>query len=111
MAGSFYMNCWAALGSFAIYFLLIFQTARTPVEILTQSFTVAFIVFVMTFIVRFLIGYAFFTAQPEEVLVEETAENIEQREENTVTIEKDSLQGTQAEEVAQVVKTLMAQEK
>ena len=111
MAGSFYMNCWTALGSFAIYFLLIFQTARTPVEILTQSFTVALIVFVMTFIVRFLIGYAFFTPQLEEVDTKEPMESIEQHEGKTVTIEKDSLQGTQAEEVAQVVQTLMAQEK
>lgn len=112
MAGSFYINCWAALGSFAIYFLLIFQTARTPGEVLIQSFTVAFVVFITTFIVRFLIGYAFYNPQSEEILIE--AQVTEQQEnqvvDQSITIEKNDIEETQAKEVAQVVKTLMAQE-
>lgn len=114
MAGSFYINCWTALGSFLIYFLLIFQTARTPGEILIQSFTVAFVVFIATFIVRFLIGYAFYTPKSEEILIEEQAAL--QQEEQTpvidqsITVEKSDIEEAQAKEVAQVVKTLMAQE-
>lgn len=114
MAGSFYINCWAALGSFAIYFLLIFQTARTPGEILIQSFTVAFVVFIATFIVRFLIGYAFYNPKSEEILIEEqVAEQQEDQNQvidQSITIEKNDIEETQAKEVAQVVKTLMAQE-
>lgn len=114
MAGSFYINCWAALGSFAIYFLLIFQSARTPGEILMQSFIVAFVAFIATFIVRFLIGYAFYTATPEVVDDVETVEvapqtSIEQQPQ-TVTIENQNVEDTQAKEIANVVKTLMAQE-
>ncbi len=113
MVGSFYINCWAALGSFAIYFLLIFQTARTPSEILIQSFTVAFVVFITTFVVRFLIGYAFYNPKSEEILIEEQV--AEQQEQNqvtnqSITIEKNDIEETQAKEVAKVVKTLMAQE-
>ncbi|MBM7698306.1 hypothetical protein [Kurthia huakuii] len=112
MAGTFYINCWASLGSFAIYFLLIFQTARTPSEILIQSFTVAFVVFIVTFIVRFLIGYAFYTPQLEENVVEEHTEELQEESSTnqTVKIEKNNIEETQAKEVAQVVKTLMAQE-
>lgn len=114
MAGSFYINCWAALGSFAIYFLLIFQSARTPSEILTQSFIVAFVVFIATFIVRFLIGYAFYTAAPEvvdEIEAVETAQPAPvEAQPQTVTIENPNVEDTQAKEIANVVKTLMAQE-
>ena len=114
MAGSFYINCWAALGSFAIYFLLIFQSARTPGEILTQSFVVAFVAFIATFIVRFLICYAFYTAQPTEEVVEEDVVTAPQatpvEAPRPVTIENQNVEDTQAKEIADVVKTLMAQE-
>jgi len=114
MAGSFYINCWAALGSFAIYFLLIFQSARTPGEILMQSFTVAFVAFIATFIVRFLIGYAFYTATPELAEEVEAVEVAQQASPETapqaVTIENPNVEDTQAKEIANVVKTLMAQE-
>lgn len=114
MAGSFYINCWAALGSFAIYFLLIFQSARTPGEILTQSFIVAFVAFIATFIIRFLIGYAFYTAQPteEDTQVETVTTTQEPIVETPqpVTIENQNVEDTQAKEIANVVKTLMARE-
>jgi len=112
MAGTFYINCWASLCSFAIYFLLIFQTARTPSEILIQSFTVAFVVFIITFIVRFLIGYAFYTPQLVENVVEEQVEELQEEPTiiQTVKIEKNNIEETQAKDVAQVVKKLLAQE-
>ena len=66
MIGTLLLNFWAALVSFSIYFLIMFQKPDSPFNILMGSFIFAVGGFIIMFFIRYLIGYIFYT--PDEVL-------------------------------------------
>ncbi|WP_081976094.1 hypothetical protein [Ureibacillus manganicus] len=111
MIGSIISNFWVALGTFTIYFLIMFQKPETPFNILLGSFISAIFGFVITFLLRYLIGYILYT--PEEIALEADSEENDKphpHDELQPTVQQKS-SSTKAiedpEEIAKVVKTMM----
>lgn len=115
MFGSLFYNLWAALFSFAVYFIIAIQDPFvSPWPTLGIAFVVAIIGFVAMFGVRLFIGYVFYT--PEAIVyLEQDVEadaNMAEDEQNqqfvpyknrsTTEFEEDN-----TEEVAHVVRTML----
>ncbi|MGN7478504.1 multidrug transporter [Solibacillus silvestris] len=115
MFGSLFYNFWAALLSFAVYFILAIQNPYAmPLRTIGASFVVAIIAFGAMFIVRYFLGYIFYT--PEALVFSET-EN-----ENSGTVMEDDnnqqfipisdrttteFEEENTEDIAQVVRTML----
>lgn len=102
MFGSLYYNAWIALLAFTLYFLSNFQTNQSPLSIMLYSLMWALIAFVLTFVLRALLGYIFYTPEKEE------------KEEEDLFIKDTEVQQTEnpkSEEVVKVVKTMLQQDK
>lgn len=115
MFGSIFYNFWAALLAFTLYFFIALQKPYLPVRILVGSFVAAVIVFLLMFVIRFLINYILFSPEIQDVENtddsidesqsshdKENQEDMEQPKSSTVEFKDES-----AEEVAQVVRTMM----
>jgi hypothetical protein len=115
MFGSIFYNCWAALFSFAVYFIWAIQDPYAyPLPTIGASFVVAVIGFIAMFIIRYFIGYVFYT--PKGVvfsdMVDEQGDGVTvngnqnqfvpQNERTTVEIEENN-----TEEIAKVVRTML----
>ena len=114
MYGSLFYNFWAALLSFAAYFVWAIQDPFAfPWATIGTSLIVAIIGFIVMFVVRYFIGYVFYT--PENILYSEMeADNtmkvenennqqfIPKNDRSTVEFEEDN-----SEEFANVVRTML----
>ena len=114
MYGSLFYNFWAALLSFAAYFVWAIQDPFAfPWSTIGTSLIVAIIGFIVMFVVRYFIGYVFYT--PENILYSEMeADNamkvenennqqfIPKNDRSTVEFEEDN-----SEEFANVVRTML----
>ena len=115
MFGSIFYNCWAALFSFAVYFIWSIQDPyASPWPTIGTSFIVAIIGFIAMFIIRYFIGYVFYT--PQGVVFTDTVDEqgdvetvngnqnqfVPQKERTTVEIEENN-----TEEIAKVVRTML----
>lgn len=115
MFGSIFFNFWAALFSFAAYFIWAIQNPfAMPLPTIGVAAIAAIIGFVVMYAIRFFVGYVFYT--PEEVMHTE----VENADEATL-IEDDGNQQfvpqstrttaefeeANTEEMAQVVRTML----
>lgn len=115
MFGSIFYNCWAALLSFASYFILAIQNPYAlPLQIISTSFLVAFIAFVGMYFLRYFLGYVFYT--PETPVFAETEDEIigqTMLDESDQQFSTRSNQSTMefdeenTEDIAQVVRTML----
>lgn len=115
MFGSLFYNLWAALFSFAVYFIVAIQDPFvSPWPTLGIAFLAAGIGFVAMYGVRLFIGYVFYTPEAVVYLEQDTeadsnAIDDEQNQQfvpyknrSTAEFEEDN-----TEEVAQVVRTML----
>lgn len=115
MFGSIFYNFWAALLSFAIYFIWAIQNPYAlPFQVISTSFLFAFIAFFSMYFLRYLLGYIFYT--PEiHVFADNEDENIDK-----TTIDESNQQFStrsnqskmefdeeNTEDIAQVVRTML----
>lgn len=115
MFGSIFYNCWAALFSFAVYFIWAIQDPYAyPWPTIGASFVVAVIGFIAMFILRYFIGYVFYT--PEGIVFSDTVDGqgdgelvnenqnqfVTQDEREAVDFEEEN-----TEEIAKVVRTML----
>lgn len=115
MFGSIFYNCWAALFSFAVYFIWAIQDPYAyPWPTIGASFVVAVIGFIAMFILRYFIGYVFYT--PEGIVFSDTVDGqgdgelvnenqnqfVTQNEREAVDFEEEN-----TEEIAKVVRTML----
>lgn len=115
MFGSLFYNFWAALFSFSGYFIWAIQNPFVmPLQTIGIAFVVAIVGFIMMFIVRYFLGYVFYT--PETSTYTETEDEL-----NAAMAEDDSNQqfiplnkrsttefeDENTEDVAQVVRTML----
>lgn len=102
MIGTIYINFWSALIGFCIYFFARFLTNQSPTSIIIYSFLFALAFFLITFVVRALLALILYNPPNEEP---ETQQAVEQ-----TTVELDTPSEGQSEEIAQVVKTMLAKD-
>lgn len=109
MVGTLLLNFWAALATFTIYFLIMFQKPETPFNILMGSFIFAIIGFVITFIIRYLIGYIFYTPEDniEETIEEDDNANSRVAQQTRANTSSYEVNDSSSEEIAQVVRTML----
>lgn len=107
MFGSLYYNCWIALLSFTIYFLARFQTTQAPLSIILFGLLWALIAFIVTFILRAIIGYILFTPESEEEEVALTEEEQKAQQDELNLSKTSQPKEENAEEIAQVVQTML----
>lgn len=119
MVGSIFYNCWAALVTFTIYFVVtLLQHTYLPSQILLGAFIIALVTFVAMFIIRLFIGYVVYTPKEElfdEInkvnndLIQQTKDTTNQHTMNdkSSTIE---FNDESSEEIAKVVRTMMNSE-
>lgn len=115
MFGSVFYNFWAALCSFAVYFIWAIQDPfALPLPTIVASLVAAIIGFVIMFIIRFFAGYVFYT--PENFVYEELEvvltdggvadkkyqEFVPYNERSTVEFDEGN-----TEDIAQVVRTML----
>ena len=110
MLGSIFYNCWAALFSFAVYFIWAIQDPYAyPWSTIGASFVAAIIGFIAMYIIRYFIGYVSYT--PENVMFSDVDEQSDAVNENqfvprsehtTVEFEEEN-----TEEIAKVVRTML----
>ena len=117
MFGSIFYNCWAALLSFAVYFIWAIQNPYAlPLQIIITSFLAAFIAFCGMYFLRYFLGYIFYTpeihifAETEDEVID-TNMNDESKSNqqfstrsNHSTMEFDE---ENTEDIAQVVRTML----
>lgn len=110
MFGSLYYNFWIALIGFTIYFLARFQTDQAPLSVVLFSLLWAAIAFVLTFIIRGILGYIVYTPEPkiDENEEDELTQDVESQNQPVNQVEIPSEK--QSEEIAQVVQTMLNQE-
>ena len=115
MFGSIFYNFWAALLSFAVYFIWAIQNPYAlPLQIISTSFLVAFIAFCSMYFIRYFLGYVFFT--PEAHVFADTEDEITSK----TTIDEDNQQFStrsnqstmefdeeNTEDIAKVVRTML----
>lgn len=110
MLGNILWNFWLALGSFTVYFLVMFQKSDSPFNILLGSFIFAVVGFVIMYAVRYLIGFILYTPEKIDLLSLEvkvdsqTNENLSSSQNKTTTKKEIS---KSSEEIARVIRTLM----
>ena len=115
MFGSIFYNCWAALISFTVYFIWAVQDPyANPWPTIGASFVAAVIGFIVMFIIRYFIGYAFYTPEGVEFTkmtdeqgnvetVNEYQNQFVPKSERTAT----EFEEENTEEVAKVVRTML----
>lgn len=116
MFGSIFYNCWAALITFAFYFLVtLLQNVYSPSRILLGSSMTAFLAFVLMFAVRLFIGYVLYT--PKEALFDEmkrvndAAEHVKEDTKQNTSNNKFStveFEDEDSEQIAKVVRKMMS---
>ncbi|MBD8031776.1 multidrug transporter [Solibacillus sp. Sa1YVA6] len=115
MFGSIFYNLWAALLSFAVYFIWAIQNPYAlPFQIISTSFLVAFIAFCGTYFLRYFLGYVFYTPETpvfveteDEIISKTTIDESNQQfttRSNQSTMEFDE---ENTEDIAQVVRTML----
>ena len=115
MFGSIFYNCWAALFSFAVYFIWAIQDPYAyPWPTIGASLVAASIGFIAMYIIRYFIGYVFYTPEGvmfsemdnEQGTVETVNENqnqfVPQSERTATEFEEEN-----TEEIAKVVRTML----
>lgn len=115
MFGSIFYNFWAALLSFAVYFVWSIQNPFAyPLFTIGISFVAGIIGFIAMYFVRYFIGYVMYTpeslayseieeTQNDDVAVNENQNQfIPQSDRSTVEFEEDN-----TEEIAKVVRTML----
>lgn len=115
MFGSIFYNCWAALIAFTIYFFATFQKSYFPLRIIFGAFIAAIIVFFVMFVLRYLLWFVLYTPQEElfenfekeNIRYQNDLQNQENQPSQLSTIE---FNDESAEELAEVVRTMMNQE-
>lgn len=113
MFGSLYYNAWIALLAFTVYFLAKFQTNQLPLSIMLYGLLWAVIAFLLTFILRALIGYIVFTPVEEESPIEELEKDIElaSTDENHNKVANTlSSDNPETEDIAKIVQTMLQQD-
>ncbi|WP_339175578.1 multidrug transporter [Solibacillus sp. FSL R5-0691] len=114
MFGSIYYNFWAALLSFAVYFIAAIQNPYAmPLPTIGAAFVAAVIAFSLMFLIRYFIGYVFYT--PEVPVMLPTEEELAVVAKETAKTETDPQNGHTAmeveeentEEIAQVVRSML----
>lgn len=111
MFGSLYYNFWLALIGFTVYFLARFQTNQAPLSIILFGFLWAAIAFIVTFILRGILGYIMYTPESEEDILESNDEQQSEQQAGATVGEMNSPLENQSEEIAQVVQTMLQQDK
>ena len=110
MVGSYLTNCFAALIAFTIYFLMTFQSIKSPTTIIIWSLFVAMIVFLITYLIRYLIAFVLYTPSEEESSddSEKAKQNNEKNADESINgIKPETVTENQAKELAEAVKTIM----
>lgn len=105
MFGSLYYNFWIALLSFTVYFLARFQTSQAPISIILFGLLWALIAFIITFILRIVIGFILFT--PEVSNEELTEDELNVQQEGLDLTKSSQPKEENAEEIAKVVQTML----
>ncbi|ATP42364.1 multidrug transporter [Solibacillus sp. R5-41] len=114
MFGSLFYNFWAALCTFAVYFIWAVQDPFAyPLPTIGVSLVVALIGFIAMFFIRAFIGYVLYTPEniaysegnptsSVETFNSEQQQFVPQNERTTVEFEEDN-----TEEIAKVVRTML----
>ncbi|MER1988913.1 MAG: multidrug transporter [Solibacillus isronensis] len=114
MFGSIFYNFWAALLSFAVYFIAAIQNPYAmPLPTIGTASVIAVIAFGLMFLIRYFLGYVFYTpeapvlSQSEEelpVAAKETdkTKTVPQGDHTTMEVEDEN-----TEEIAQVVRSML----
>lgn len=115
MFGSIFYNFWAALLSFAVYFIGAIQNPYAmPLPTIGAAFVIAVIAFSLMFLVRYFLGYVFYT--PEAPVLLHTEEELPVTVKKETDIEQSVSQSDRTasdfedentEEVAKVVRTML----
>lgn len=110
MIGTILSNFWGALVFFSLYFFVMFQKTESPLRILIGSFICAIIGFAIMYIIRFLIGYIFYTPKESNVetnINENMNEQLNVDQKPTQDKASKSDRSESSEEIAQVIRTMM----
>lgn len=115
MFGSIFYNFWAALLSFAVYFIAAIQNPYAmPLPTIGTAFIIAVIAFGLMFPVRYLVGYVFYTPEAPVLLpAEEEQPGVSGQETGkTETVPQSGHTAMEAEdenteEIAQVVRSML----
>lgn len=115
MNGSIFYNFWAALFSFAVYFIWAIQDPYAmPWPTIGKALVFAAVGYVAMYVIRYFMGYVFYTPEAfvyseiedEQINMEAMSENqnqfVPQNERSTVEFEEDN-----TEEIAKVVRTML----
>ncbi|MGE7982604.1 multidrug transporter [Solibacillus sp. NPDC093137] len=114
MFGSIFYNFWAALLSFAVYFIAGIQNPYAmPLPTIGAALVISAIAFSLMFLIRYFLGYVFYTpeapvlSQTEEelpVVAKETdkTQTVPQSDHTTMEVEDEN-----TEEIAQVVRSML----
>lgn len=114
MFGSIFYNFWAALLSFAVYFIAGIQNPYAmPLPTIGTALVISAIAFSLMFLIRYFLGYVFYTpeapvlSQTEEelpVVAKETdkTQTVPQSDHTTMEVEDEN-----TEEIAQVVRSML----
>lgn len=110
-----FYNFWAALLSFAVYFIVAIQNPYAmPLPTIGAAFVIAVIAFSLMFLVRYFLGYVFYT--PEAPVLSQTEEELpgavekETNKEQSVTQSDRTameFEDENTEEIAKVVRTML----
>ena len=117
MFGSIFYNLWGALIAFSLYFFITLRSTYLPIRIILGSLFVAILVFLVMFFVRYLISFILYTPESEESQADneqnesvQDEKNLEGNPEKELTNSTVQFQDENAEEIAQVVRTMMNRE-
>lgn len=104
MKGSFFVNCWAALVVFCLYFFMALYNNQAPQMIMIGAIVASIIIFFLTFVVRYLWGYILLNQEGELVQCNSVsaAPNEQVSEAEIDVLEKQS-----PEKIAKVIQTVM----
>ncbi|MEK4079355.1 multidrug transporter [Solibacillus sp. FSL K6-1126] len=115
MFGSIFYNFWAALFSFAVYFIAAIQNPYAlPLPTIGAAFVVAVIAFSLMFLIRYFLGYVFYT--PESPVLLQTEEELPgavgKETDKTQAVPQSDLPAKEvedenSEEIAQVVRSML----
>lgn len=115
MFGSLFYNFWAALFSFTGYFIWAIRNPfAMPLQTIAIAFVVAIVGFIVMFIIRYFLGYVFYTPETSEFpeMDDELIAAMAEDETNQQFVPLNSRSTTEfedenTEDVAQVVRTML----
>lgn len=114
MFGSIFYNFWAALLSFAVYFIAAIQNPYAmPLQTVGTAFIIAVIAFSLMFLIRFFLGYVFYTPEAPVLLqTEEELPVVAKETDKTQTVPQSdhtTMEGEDenTEEIAQAVRSML----